>query len=171
MLVKGMGWFLVFHLSAVWPWIYCLISLGFSFFICKMEIITLSILKIIMKGNTKGNDSLELSTKQVINKYWWLVVFSSVQSLSRVWLLATPWITPGLPVHHQFPEFIQTHVHRVGDAIQPSHPLLSPSTPAANPSQYQGVFQWVNSSHQVAKVLEFQLQHQSFQWTPRTDLL
>ena len=78
--------------------------------------------------------------------------------------------TPGLPVHHQLPEFTQTHVHWVGDAIQPSHPLSSPS-PAPNPSQHQGLFQWVNSSHEVAKVLEFQLQHQSFQWTPRTDLL
>ena len=72
--------------------------------------------------------------------------------------------TPGLPVHHQLPEFIQTHVHQVGDAIQPSHPLLSPSPPTFNLSQHQGLFKWVSSSHQVAKVLEFQLQHQSFQW-------
>ena len=78
---------------------------------------------------------------------------------------------PGLPVHHQFLESTQTHVHWVGDAIQPSHPLSPPSPPAFNPSQHQGLFQWVNSSHEVAKVLEFQLQHQSFQWTPRTDLL
>ena len=79
--------------------------------------------------------------------------------------------TPGLPVYHQLPEFTQTHVHRVGDAIQPSHPLSSPSPPAPNRSQHQGLFQWINSSHQVAKVLEFHLQHQSSQWTPRTDLL
>ena len=79
--------------------------------------------------------------------------------------------TPGLPVHHQLPEFTQIHVHWVGDDIQPSHPLLSPSPPAPNPSQHQGLFQWVNSSHEVAKVLEFQLQHHSFQRTPRTDLL
>ena len=77
---------------------------------------------------------------------------------------------PGLPVHHQLPEFTRTHAHRVGDAIQPSHPLLSLSPPAPNSSQHQGLFQWVNSSHEVAKVLEFQLQHQSFQWIPRTDL-
>ena len=64
--------------------------------------------------------------------------------------------TPGLPVHHQLPEFTQTHVHPVGDTIQPSHPLSSPSPPAPNPSQHQGLFQWVNSSHEVAKVLEFQ---------------
>ena len=64
---------------------------------------------------------------------------------------------PGLPVHHQLPEFTQTHVHQVGDAIQPSIPLLSPSPPVPNPSQHQSLFQWVNSSHEVAKVLEFQL--------------
>ena len=70
--------------------------------------------------------------------------------------------TPCLPVHHQLLEFTQTHVHRVGDAIQTSHPLLSSSPPAPNPTQHQGLFQ-VSSSHEVAKVLEFQLQHQSFQ--------
>ena len=69
--------------------------------------------------------------------------------------------TPGLPVHHQLPESTQTHVHWVGDAIRPSHPLLSPSPPAPNPSQHEGLLQWVNSSHEMAKVLEFQLQHQS----------
>ena len=79
--------------------------------------------------------------------------------------------TPGLPVHYQLPEPTQTHVHWVGDAIQPSHPLLSPSPPAFNLSQHQGLFQWVSSLHQVAKVLEFQLQHQSFKSTPRTDFL
>ena len=79
--------------------------------------------------------------------------------------------TPGLPVHHQLLEFTQTHVHCVGDAIQSSHPLSSPSPPAFNLSQHQGLFQWVSSSHQVAKVLEFQLQHQSFQWVFRTDFL
>ena len=66
--------------------------------------------------------------------------------------------TPGLPVHHQLPEFTQTLVHQVSDAIQPSHPLSSPSPPAPNPSQRQGLFQWVNSLHEVAKVLGFQLQ-------------
>ena len=65
--------------------------------------------------------------------------------------------TPGLPVYHQLPEFAQTHIHRVSDAIQPSHPLSSLSPPAPNPSQHQSLFQWVNSSHEVAKVLEFQL--------------
>ena len=78
---------------------------------------------------------------------------------------------PGLPVHHQLLELAQTHVHRVCDAIQPSHPLSSPSPPAFNPSQHQGLFKWVSSLHQVAKVLEFQLQHQSFQRLFRTDFL
>ena len=77
---------------------------------------------------------------------------------------------PGLPVHHQLLEFTQTHVHWVSDGIQPSHPLSSPSPPAPNLSQHQGLFKWVNSSQQVAKVLEFQLQHQFFQWTFKTDL-
>ena len=79
--------------------------------------------------------------------------------------------TPGLPVHHQLLEFTQTHVHWVGDAIYPSHPLSSPSSPAFNLSQCQGLFRWVSSLYQVAKMLEFQLLHQSFQWTPRTDFL
>ena len=79
--------------------------------------------------------------------------------------------TPGFPVHHQLPELAQTHVHLVSDAIQPSHPLSSHSPPAFNLSQNQGLFQWISSSHQVAKGLEFQLQHQSFQWLFRTDFL
>ena len=88
--------------------------------------------------------------------------FSSVYSLSHVQLFMTPWITAH-PIHHQLLELTQTHVYQVGDAIQPSHPLLSPSPPTFNLSQHQGLFQWVSSSYQVAKVLEFQLQHQSFQ--------
>ena len=77
--------------------------------------------------------------------------------------------TPGLPVHHQLPEF--THVHWVGDAIQLSHPLSSPSPLTFNLSQHQGLFKGVSSWHQVAKVLEFQIQQQSFQWIFRTDFL
>ena len=105
-----------------------------------------------------------------------LVPFSSIQFSSvnqSCLILCDPMncSTPGLSVHQQHPEFTQTHAHRVGDAIQPSHPLSFPSLPAPNPSQHQGLFQWVNSTHAVAKVFEFQLQHQSFQWTSRTDLL
>ena len=78
---------------------------------------------------------------------------------------------PDFPVHHQLLELAQTLVHWVGDAIQPSHPVSSPSPPAFNLFQHQGLFQWVSSLNQVAKVLEFQLQHQSFQWIFKTDLL
>ena len=78
---------------------------------------------------------------------------------------------PGLPVHHQLPEFTQTYVQWVGDAIPPSHPLSSPSPPAPNPSQHQSLFQWVNFSREVAKVLEFQLHHHSLQRNPRADIL
>ena len=126
--------------------------------------------------------------------YFLLVAFSALQSLkdqspsyqSR-WYLSVQFSsvaqsclthcdpmnrsTPSLPVHHQLPESTQTRVHWVGDAIQASHPLSSPSLPALNLSQHQGLFKWVSSSHEVVKVLEFQLKHQSFQWTPRTDLL
>ena len=75
---------------------------------------------------------------------------------------------PGLPVHHQLPEYTQIHIHRVSDAIQPSHPLSSPSPSAPNPSQHQSLFQWVNTSHEVAKVLELQsvLPKKSQGWSP-----
>ena len=99
------------------------------------------------------------------------VQFSSVVQSCPTLCVPITCSTPGLPVHHQVLEFTQTHVHRAGDDIQPSHPLPSPSPPAPNPSQHQGLFQWVNSLHELAKVLEFQLQDQSFQWTPRTDFL
>ena len=85
--------------------------------------------------------------------------FNSVQLLSCVRLFCDPMncSMPGLPVHHQLPEFTQTHVHRVSDAIQPSHPLSFSSPPAPNPSQHQSLFQWVNSLHEVTKILEFQI--------------
>ena len=101
---------------------------------------------------------------------------SSVQFISVAQLCLTlcnpmDCSTPGFPVHQQLPEFPQSHVHQVSDAIQPSHPLLSPSPPAFNLSQHQSLFKWISSLHQVAKVLEFQLQHQSFQWIFRIDFL
>ena len=97
--------------------------------------------------------------------------FNSVSRLCPTICYPMDCSTPGLPVHHQLLESTQTHVHWVSDAIQPSHPLSSPSPPTFNLSQHRGLFKWVSSSHQVAKVLEFQLHHQSFQWAPRTDLL
>ena len=94
---------------------------------------------------------------------------SVTQSCPTLWPMECS--TPGFPVHHQLPELAQTHIHRVGDAIQLSHPLLSPSPPAFNLSQHQGCFQWVSSAHQVAKILEFQFLHHSFQWIFRTDFI
>ena len=99
------------------------------------------------------------------------IQFSSVAQLSPALCNPIDCSTPGFPVLHHLPNSAQTHVHRVSDAIQPSHPLLFPSPPAFNLAQYQGLFQWVSSSHHVAKVLEFQLQPQSFQWIFRTDFL
>ena len=95
-----------------------------------------------------------------------------VQLLGRAQLSVTPWtVAHQASLSFTVPELSQTHVHQVGDAIQPSHPLLFPSPPAFNLSQHQGLFQWVSSLHQVAKVLELQLHHQSFQWIFRADFL
>ena len=102
-----------------------------------------------------GHDWSNLAAAAV--NIYWLVQFSSVTQSCLTLCDPMNRSTPGLPVHHQLLEFAQSHVHRVGDAIQPSHPLSSPSPPAPNPSQHQSLFQWVNSSHEVAKVLEFQL--------------
>ena len=99
------------------------------------------------------------------------VHFSSVAQLFPTLCDPMNHNTPGLPVHHQLLEFTQTHVYWVGNTIQPSHPLSSPSPPTSNPSQHQGLFQWLNSLHEVAKVLEFQLQHHSLQRNSRADLL
>ena len=99
------------------------------------------------------------------------VQFISVSQSCPIFCNPMNYSTPGLPVHHQLPESNQTHVHWVGDAIQPSHPLSSLSPPAPNLSHHHGLFKSVSSSHQVAKVLEFQLQNQPYQWTLRTDLL
>ena len=101
----------------------------------------------------------------------WFFFFGCCSATQSCLTLCDPmdYSTPGFPVLHCLLEFAQTHVHWVSDAIQPSCPLPSPSPPALNPSQHQGHFQWVGSSHQVAKVLELQLEHQSFQWIFRVD--
>ena len=100
-------------------------------------------------------------------------IISSVQFTPSFLTLCNPidCSTPGFPVYHQLPQFAQTHVHWVSDAIQPSDPLSSPSPPAFNLSQHQGLFQWVSSLHQVAKDLELQLQYRSFQWIFKIDFL
>ena len=97
------------------------------------------------------------------------VQFNSVTQLCLILCHPMGCRMPSFPVHHQLPELTQTPVHQVGDAIQPSPPLLFPSPPTFNLSQNQGLFKWVSSLHQVAKVLEFRVQHQSFQWIFRTD--
>ena len=124
-------------------------------------------------NDNEANQKHDLGARGV---YWCVSSISSVQfssvSLSCLTLCDPPGHdVPGFPVHHQLLRSTQTHVHWVSDAIRPSHPLSSPSPPPLNLSQHQDLFQWVSSSHQVDKVLEFQLQHQSFQWTPRPDLL
>ena len=102
----------------------------------------------------KKHTMLEMRPCHTVSRY---IQFSSVTQLCPTLCYPMDHSTPGLSVHHQLLEFTQTHVHWVGDAIQPSHPLSSPSPPALNLSQHQGLFQWVSSLHQVAKVLEFQL--------------
>ena len=98
------------------------------------------------------------------------VQFSSINQLCPTLCDPMDCIAPGFPVHHQLLELAQNHVHQVSDAIQP-HPLSFPSPPAFHLSQHQGLFRWISSSHQVAKVLEFQVQHQSFQWIFKTNFL
>ena len=117
----------------------------------------------------KFPDSLNIRSKSAHGGLPW-TVSSVAQSCPTLWD-PMDCSMPGFPVQHELPELTQTHVHWVGDAIQPFHPLLSPSPPAFNLPQHQGLFQWVGSSNQVAKVLEFQLQHQSFQWIFRIDFL
>ena len=130
----------------------------FMFFTWSLAIYQFILLQIVLLVST-------LKTPQFTLR------FSSVAQLCLTLCDPMDCSTPGLPVHHQLPEFTQIHVRWVSDAIQPSRPLSSPSSSTFNLSQHQGLFQWVSSSHQVAKVPEFQLQHQSFQWIRRTDLL
>ena len=110
-----------------------------------------------LKKVGKTTRSFRYDLNQIFYDYE--VQFSSVAQSCPTLCDPVDCSTPGLPVHHQLLEFTQTHVHWVDDAIQPSHPLLSPSPSTFNLSQHQGLFKWVSSSHQVAKVLEFQLQH------------
>ena len=119
-----------------------------------------SLVQVTVHGVSKSRTHWEISLHNMLQFY--LVQFSSVAQSSPTLCNPMNRSTPGLPVHHQLPGFTQTHVHRVGDAIQPSHPLSSPFPPAFNLSQYQGLLQSASSLHQVAKVLELQLQHQSF---------
>ena len=116
----------------------------------------------------KGDQFLFASAQSLLNRH---CLCYSVAQLCPTPCDPMDCSTPGFPALHHLPEFAQTHVYWVGDAIQPSHPLSSPSPLAFNLSQHQGLLQWVSSSHQVAKILELQLQHQSFQWIFRVDFL
>ena len=116
-----------------------------------------------MDCSPPGSSGPEVSRQE----YWsglpgQLVQFSLIAQLCLTLCDPMDCSTPGFPVHYQLPELAQTHVYRVGDAIQPSHPLSSPSPPAFNLSQHQGLFKWLSSSHQVAEGLKFQLPRQSF---------
>ena len=124
----------------------------------------------IVHGGTKSQTWLSTHTCTHIARQASHTHFISVQSCPTLWD-PKDCSMPGFPVHHRLPELAQTHISQVSDAIQTSHPLSSPSPPAFNLGQHQGLLQWVSSSHQVAKVLEFQLQHQSFQWIFRTDFI
>ena len=122
-------------------------------------------------GEKKNSIILPIVQMRTIGPEGSLVQFSSVAQSCPALCDPMDCSTPGFPVHHQLPELTQTHVHRVGDTIQPSHPLLSLYLPAFYLSQHQGLLQWVSSLHQVAKESELQLQHQSFQWIFMTDFL
>ena len=143
-----------------WSLWYSLCTLKFFFF--WFEII-LNLTEIFQEKYkellyTFSSDSLAVKNlPYLLYHSFWLFQFSSVTQSCPTLCNPMDCRTPGFLIHHQLPELAQTHVHWVGDAIQPSHPLSSPSPPVPNPSQHQGLFQWVNSSHQVAKVLEFQL--------------
>ena len=139
--------------------------------------------KAIIKKPTNNKCWRGCAQEGTLSNCWWKckliqplwrtlsVQFSSVDQSCLTLCDSIDCSIPGFSVYHQLLELTQTHVHQVGDAIHSSHPLSYPSPPAFNLSQHQGLFKWVGFSHQVAKVLEFQLQHQSFQWIFRTDFL
>ena len=106
----------------------------------------------------------ELDTTEWLSTYIYIYMYVCMYESCPTLCDPIDWSMPGFPVHHQLPEFAHNHIHRVGDAIQSSHPLSSSSPLAFNLSKHQSLFQWVHCSHQVARVLELQLQHKSFQW-------
>ena len=139
-------------LSSVIPFFSCLQSSSASGYLPKSWLFP------------SGSQSIGASTSASVN-------FSSVLQSCPILCDPMDCNMPGLPVHHQLLEFARSHVHQVGDAIQPSYPLSSLSPPTFSLCQHQDLFQWVSSSYQMAKVLELQLQHQSFQWVFRVDFL
>ena len=157
MLCKQLILFYVLYISI------CLPSLSFS-------VILYPSIYLFLFVDSSPHSALHFFPSSLKNLFYWSIVdlpycvsfrcsvlFSSVSQLCPALCNPVYCSTPGLPVHHQLPEFTQTHVHRVSDAIQPSHPLSPLSPPAPNPSQHQSLFQWVSPLHEVDKVLEFQL--------------
>ena len=144
--------------SLTW-WIWVWVNSGIYWSIGKPGLLqSTSLQQRVMTGQLNNNkhSKIHIFTGH-LRTVIYSVQFSSVDQLCPTFCDPMNRSVPGLPVHHQLLEFTQTHVHRVSDAIQPSHPLSSPSPPAPNPSQHQSLLQWVNSSHEVAKVLGFQL--------------
>ena len=155
---------LIYFFIWKWPLPFC-----FQFWAC---IVVISVLHEFLgyDRNSMGDEDMSeirLVFKSLLKNFQ----FSSVTLLCPILCDPMDCSTPGFPVYHQLPEFTQYRVHWISDAIQPSHHLSSPSPSTFNLSQHQGVFKWVSSSHQVVKILEFQLQHQSFLWIFRTDFL
>ena len=125
----------------------------------------------LVLSDTKIHDKCTFSSRWFSNNCVTGKSFSSVTQTCLTLHDPMDCSMPGLPVPHQLPEFAQVLIHCFGDASQPSHPLRPPSPPALNVNQHQGLFQWVDCSHQMAKLLKLQLQHQSFQWISRADFL
>ena len=139
----------LFQCQTIWP--------GESSSLCRAQICLLQLVSVHPSSILQLQRLSQRLCHGTACKHLKIIQFSSVAQSCPTLCDPMNRSTPGLPVHHQLPEFTQTHIHRVSDAIQPSHPLSSPSPPAPNPSQNQSLFQWVNSLHEVAKVLEFQL--------------
>ena len=169
LLLKAYQYYQLFQWTNFWPcWLSFFFFHWFLFFIFSFFLFTLYLICFSFSSSCRWKMKALIFTPSLfcnarLYKYKILFQFSSVTQLCPTLCIPMDCNMPGLPVHHQLPELTQTHVHRVGDAIQLSHLLSAPSPPAFNLSQHQSLFQWVSSSHQVAKVLELQLQHQSFQ--------
>ena len=172
-------WFILRFLLGSLLWFYHILShnLGFiTFFITLQQLSSSPLLPLnyffhdsirVLVGIFLKIPSIKIIWKSPVQMFISSVVTQSCPTLCD----PMDGSTPGFPIHYQLSEFTQTHVHWVSDAIQPSHPLSTPFPPAFNLSQHQGLFKWVSYSHQVAKVLEFQLQHQSYQWIFRTHFI
>ena len=166
-LARGLSILLIFSRSSFLNWFFKLFLFSVLFILFFISFFSLFALGLFCSSFP----SFFTCEFRLLNWDFSFLQFSSVaQSCLTLWD-PMDCSMPGFPVQHQLPELAQTHVHWVGDAIQPSHPLSSPSPSAFNLSQHRGLFQWVSSLHHVAKVLELQLQHQFSQWIFRVNFL